>query len=134
MADVAPGDKVKLTGGGYKGSEGVVEAIEGDLLKVRATIANYSTSTAIVTKQLWFSNDLTWQEADAVSSGSHTDDVPAGHSVLYGMTFTVPTLVGGAKHVILRVISQSDSDGDGVTEGDTVSSDWIPLRGTVTPC
>ena len=34
MAAVAPGDKVKLTGGGYKGSEGVVEAIEGDLLKV----------------------------------------------------------------------------------------------------
>ena len=35
MASVAPGDKVKLTGGGYKGSEGVVEAIEGDLLKVK---------------------------------------------------------------------------------------------------
>jgi hypothetical protein len=118
--------------GGPQGQSTTVCA--GDLLKVRATIANYSTSTAIVTKQLWFSNDLTWQEADAVSSGSHTDDVPAGHSVLYGMTFTVPTLVGGAKHVILRVISQSDSNGDGVTEGDTVSSDWIPLRGTVTPC
>ena len=35
MASVAPGDKVKLTGGGYKGSEGVVEALEGDLLKVK---------------------------------------------------------------------------------------------------
>jgi|tagenome__1003787_1003787.scaffolds.fasta_scaffold20971262_5 hypothetical protein len=119
-------------GSGPQGQSTTVCA--GDLLKVRATIANYSTSTAIVTKELWFSNDLTWQEADAVSTGSHTDDVPAGHSVLYGMTFKVPTLVGGAKHVILRVISQSDSDGDGITEGDTVSSDWIPLRGTVTPC
>jgi transcription antitermination factor NusG len=35
MDSVAPGDKIKLTGGGYKGSEGVVEAIEGDLLKVK---------------------------------------------------------------------------------------------------
>jgi transcription antitermination factor NusG len=35
MASLVPGDKVKLTGGGYKGSEGVVEAIEGDLLKVK---------------------------------------------------------------------------------------------------
>ena len=35
MTGVAPGDKVKLTGGGYKGSEGVVEAVEGDLLKVK---------------------------------------------------------------------------------------------------
>ena len=34
MADFQQGDKVKLTGGGYKGSEGVVEAIEGDLVKV----------------------------------------------------------------------------------------------------
>ncbi len=33
--DFAPGEKVKLTGGGYKGSEGVVEAIEGDLVKVK---------------------------------------------------------------------------------------------------
>jgi transcription antitermination factor NusG len=35
MASLTPGDRVKLTGGGYKGSEGVVEAIEGDLLKVK---------------------------------------------------------------------------------------------------
>jgi hypothetical protein len=107
---------------------------EGDLLKVRATVANYSTSTAIVTKQLWFSNNLTWEESDAVSSGSHTGDIPAGQSTEYGMTFKVPTLVGGVKHVILRVISQSDTDGDGYTEANTVNTDWIPLRGTVTPC
>jgi transcription antitermination factor NusG len=31
----AQGDKVRLTGGGYKGSEGVVEAVEGDLIKVK---------------------------------------------------------------------------------------------------
>ncbi len=35
MADFQEGDKVKLTGGGYKGSEGIVESIEGDLLKVK---------------------------------------------------------------------------------------------------
>ena len=29
------GDKVKVTGGGYKGSEGVVEEIDGDLAKVK---------------------------------------------------------------------------------------------------
>lgn len=35
MPDFQEGDKVKLTGGGYKGSEGVVESLEGDLLKVK---------------------------------------------------------------------------------------------------
>ena len=33
--DLQQGDKVKLTGGGYKGSEGVVEAVEGELIKVK---------------------------------------------------------------------------------------------------
>ena len=37
MANVQQGDKVKLTGGGYKGSEGVVEAVEGGLLKVKVS-------------------------------------------------------------------------------------------------
>ena len=32
---VEKGDKVKVTGGGYKGSEGVVEDVEGDLAKVK---------------------------------------------------------------------------------------------------
>ena len=35
MAAVQSGDKVKVTGGGYKGSEGVVEDVEGDLAKVK---------------------------------------------------------------------------------------------------
>ena len=32
---LSAGDKVKVTGGGYKGSEGVVEDVEGDLAKVK---------------------------------------------------------------------------------------------------
>jgi len=35
VVEFQEGDKVKLTGGGYKGSEGVVEGLEGDLVKVK---------------------------------------------------------------------------------------------------
>ncbi|HEX6512396.1 MAG TPA: KOW motif-containing protein [Chloroflexota bacterium] len=34
-SDIQSGDKVKLTGGGYKGSEGTVEETDGELLKVK---------------------------------------------------------------------------------------------------
>ena len=52
MADVAPGDKVKLTGGGYKGSEGVVESIEGDLLKVKVNSFGMPMSVRVEPNQV----------------------------------------------------------------------------------
>jgi transcription antitermination factor NusG len=52
MASVAPGDKVKLTGGGYKGSEGVVEAVEGDLLKVKVNSFGMPMSVRVEPNQV----------------------------------------------------------------------------------
>ena len=53
MADeYQAGDKVKLTGGGYKGCEGVVEAIEGDLIKVKVSSFGVPMTTRVETTQL----------------------------------------------------------------------------------
>ena len=49
---VSPGDKVKLTGGGYKGSEGVVESIEGDLLKVKVSSFGMPMSVRVEPNQV----------------------------------------------------------------------------------
>lgn len=122
------------TGGPDGGSTTVCE---GDTLRVFYTVANYSTSDAIVTKELFFSNDKTFADSEPDSADGWTDTIPASSSQLYGMPFTVPKILegSGAKlHLIARVVSQSDTDGDGITEPDTVRSEWIPLRGTVTLC
>ena len=52
MESLAPGDKVKLTGGGYKGSEGVVEAIEGELLKVKVNSFGMPMSVRVEPNQV----------------------------------------------------------------------------------
>jgi len=46
------GDKVKVTGGGYKGSEGVVEAVEGDLAKVKVNSFGVPMTARIELSQL----------------------------------------------------------------------------------
>jgi transcription antitermination factor NusG len=48
----SPGDTVKLTGGGYKGSEGVVESIEGDLVKVKVNSFGMPMSVRVEPNQL----------------------------------------------------------------------------------
>ncbi|HVA25217.1 MAG TPA: hypothetical protein VMW62_12620 [Chloroflexota bacterium] len=52
MATLAPGDKVKLTGGGYKGSEGVVEAMEGDLVKIKVNSFGMAMSVRVEPEQV----------------------------------------------------------------------------------
>ena len=49
---LAPGDKVKATGGGYKGSEGTVEEIDGDLAKVKVNSFGVPMSARIPLTQL----------------------------------------------------------------------------------
>ncbi|GEM_PF-3289427 len=49
---VTQGDKVKVTGGGYKGSEGVVEEVEGDLAKVKVNSFGMPMSARIPLSQL----------------------------------------------------------------------------------
>jgi len=51
-ATVVSGDKVKVTGGGYKGSEGVVEAVEGDLAKVKVNSFGVPMTARIELSQL----------------------------------------------------------------------------------
>jgi transcription antitermination factor NusG len=52
VAELIAGDKVKVTGGGYKGSEGVVEAIEGDLAKVKVNSFGMPMTARIELSQL----------------------------------------------------------------------------------
>ncbi len=53
MADgFASGDKVKVTGGGYKGSQGVVESVDGDLAKVQVNSFGMPMSARIPLSQL----------------------------------------------------------------------------------
>jgi len=49
---LAAGDKVKVTGGGYNGSEGVVEVVEGDLVKVKINSFGVPMSARIEVSQL----------------------------------------------------------------------------------
>jgi transcription antitermination factor NusG len=46
------GDKVKVTGGGYNGSEGVVEAVEGELVKVKINSFGIPMSCRVEMTQL----------------------------------------------------------------------------------
>jgi hypothetical protein len=121
-------------GGSKAGSQKICA---NDFLRVRYTVANYSTYDAIVTKELFFSKDETFHDTDPDSFTAYTGTIKAGASQEYGMTFRVPTLgypSGTVLHAIGRVVSQSDKDGNGTTEADTVRAEWIPLRGTVTVC
>ncbi len=46
------GDRVKVTGGGYKGSEGIVEELDGDLAKVKVSSFGVPMSARIPLSQL----------------------------------------------------------------------------------
>ena len=49
---VAAGDEVNVTGGGYKGSTGLVEAVDGDLAKVKVQSFGPPMSVRIPISQL----------------------------------------------------------------------------------
>jgi len=46
------GDRVRLTGGGYKGSHGVVESLEGELVKVKVDSFGAPMSVRVEPNQL----------------------------------------------------------------------------------
>ena len=52
MANVQAGDKVKVTGGGYNGSEGVVESVEGELAKIKINSFGIPMSARVELTQL----------------------------------------------------------------------------------
>jgi transcription antitermination factor NusG len=52
VANVQAGDKVKVIGGGYNGSEGVVESVEGELAKVQINSFGIPMSARVELTQL----------------------------------------------------------------------------------
>ncbi len=50
--DLNPGETVQVTGGGYKGSLGIVEQVDGDLAKVKVESFGAPMSVRIPTSQL----------------------------------------------------------------------------------
>jgi transcription antitermination factor NusG len=52
VADLQAGDKVKVTGGGYNGSEGVVEVVEGELAKIKISSFGVPLSCRVELTQL----------------------------------------------------------------------------------
>ena len=122
---------------GANDAQGSKEICDGDTLRTRFALANYSTDEVDVLAQLWFSYDEEFQAADFDSASSYVFSVPAAHSQLKAYTFEVPNIVdapGSEYHAILRVVSTTDPDGDGIPQANTVREDWIPLRGTLEIC
>ena len=49
--------------------------------------------------------------------------------------FKVPQVATGVEyHPIVRIVSTTDTDGNGIPQGGSTRTDWLPLRGTVTGC
>ena len=122
---------------GNQGSA-TVTVCEGDHLRVRFALANYSTGPVDAYAELFFSKDLVFDGTVDVESPSYTYVNPAaGHSHLYGMVFDVPDLgapAGTPFFPIIRVVGTTDANGDGTVSGDEVVVDWIPTRGVVNAC
>jgi hypothetical protein len=99
------------------------------------SLANYSTSAMNVTVGAWFSTDdvWDWDDHEAVDYDSFT--ISAGKTALFGDHWTMPSMLVGTQHlyVILRVIATKDTPGS-APPADSVTTDWLPLYGTVTTC
>lgn len=118
------------TGGGASGS---TDVCEGNTLRTRFALANYSTTPVDTVAQLWFSRDAEWEETDIDSVSSHNLRLDEAESATRGHTWTVPELdaaPGTDYYTILRVVAVPDGDDATVP----VTTDWIPLPGRVQAC
>lgn len=139
------------TGGAEGGSN---EVCQGDTLRTRFALANYSTELVDLTAMLWFSTDDTYDWHDIPSPTRYETEVGESSSALNNRAWVVPDLpvtpwlgqIDGA-----RSASPVDPDLDvpenvrgalytpilrvtGTTaDGETVS-DWAPLRGLLVAC
>ena len=113
----------------YCGVEGPdassTEVCQGDLLRTRFTIGNYSTQTAELTARLWLSRDEQWDPTDLVSPSRIEYDVESTHAHRESASWEVPALGFAAAdyHPILRVRGTTP-------DGRSVEA-WTPLRGRV---
>jgi hypothetical protein len=110
---------------------------EGDQLRIRFTVANYSTSTVQVLAWVFFSADTTLSDTDVPAASTSSLWIHPGGSKIVTASAKVPdltSLTGLAVKPILRVTSWEDLDGDGVSEGNTTYTDWTPLQGWLSVC
>jgi hypothetical protein len=97
------------------------------------SLANYSTKDMQVVVGAWFSTDDVWGWNDHESADYDQYVIPAGQTVLIGDHWTMPSMQVGTQQVrtIMRVIAEYDSP---TPPAESVTTDWLPLDGTVTTC
>jgi hypothetical protein len=118
------------TGGTIAGS---TQVSEGDTLRTRFALANYSTGSMHVTSRLWLSTDEQLSDGDIPANSWDIRDIPAETSDLAEVAFKLPWLPEGSYHPIV-VLSSEHLNADGSVDPHSPTSDWIPLRGTVYHC
>ena len=117
--------------GGATGGSTVV--CQGDRVVARFTIANYSTATMDVVVQLFTSVDAYQSPDDAAFGDWDVSEIEAGRSAVFELAWPAPALTSGTEyHVIADVVGYEHVAG--VPSGSTVTSDWLPLSGTITGC
>jgi hypothetical protein len=108
---------------------------EGDTLRTRFALANYSTATMHVESHLWLSTDEQLSDGDTPANSWDVRDIPAATSQLAEVGFKLSAMPAGTYHPIVAVSSwHLKSDGTIDTDTSKTSFDWIPLRGTVFHC
>jgi hypothetical protein len=122
------------TGGAKSGSSSICA---GDMLRVRYTIANYSTTMVYVTAQVYFSSDYTLGSTDYPSVSAYSLWIHPGGSKIVTASAKVPDLTalsGLTAHPILQITTWQDADDNGVIETATEKTDWNPLQGYLSVC
>jgi hypothetical protein len=98
------------------------------------SLANYSTSAMDVSVAAYFSVDDVWGSTDQESVDYDQYSIAAGKTLLIRDQWTIPTMLVGTQqlHVILRVVAVEDTPG--APPANSVTTDWLPLVGTLTTC
>jgi hypothetical protein len=99
----------------------------GDKLRTRFAIANSSTEPVDLTLRLALSRDEEWGGSDDVLSPTRVSvsDFDAEDSRLMELTWKVPPIDTSNFNVTFHPLVQ--------VSGDHVNTDWIPLRGALSP-
>ncbi|HTJ36260.1 MAG TPA: matrixin family metalloprotease [Dactylosporangium sp.] len=134
--DSAPGHRFAYypcgTGGPNAGS---IVACEGDSLKTRFALVNYGTGDVEGTVSLYFSTDSTFDLGSDIYAGDFDTSLVAAGSKLHSRAWKVPALTSGTKYYTILYVTMWKPAATGASvDPATMSSDWIPLRGTITGC
>ena len=122
------------TGGAKSGSTTICK---DDQLRLRFTVANYSTTMVYVSAQVYFSTDYTYGSTDVASSDTYALWIHPGGSKIVTASAKVPGLTamsGLTAHPILHLTTWQDADDNGVIETATEKTDWNPMQGYLTVC